>query len=255
MGRLRIVSIGLVAAGLVAAGLATAGLIATGAVAADVPGTFPLPPPVFKPAPVSSFGSSGWYLRGDLGYRWGAVTRAESVGGPANPTDNRLGNIGMVAAGVGIKTGWLRTDFTVDYAFPAKYRGTVVSPDDVTAKIRASSFLFNGYIVLGTWHGLTPYIGAGAGAAHVRLSDYQSLVAPPFTATSNSQWNAAYAAMAGVAIDVSPNMQVDVGYRYHNIGSIDSATDSFGSLTVRNVAAHEMRVGLRWYFNDLRDIR
>jgi opacity protein-like surface antigen len=56
--------------------------------------------------------------------------------------------------------------------------------------------------------------------------------------------------MAGVAFPVSHNMIVDVGYRYLNIGNVKTDSDAFGAMTFKNVAAHEVRVGLRWSFDD-----
>jgi opacity protein-like surface antigen len=47
-------------------------------------------------------------------------------------------------------------------------------------------------------------------------------------------------------------MMVDVGYRYLNIGNVKTASDAFGDMTFKNVGAHEVRVGLRWSFDDLR---
>ena len=34
---------------------------------------------------------------------------------------------------------------------------------------------------------------------------------------------------------------VDVGYRYLNLGDVTTASDSFGAMTFKNVAAHEVR--------------
>ena len=142
----------------------------------------------------------GWYLRGDLGAHWGLLSGAESAAPFPDPTDNSLGN-GMTAGlGVGIKSNWLRTDVTIDYASPVKYQGTVAAAGDTTAKIQATTALFNGYLDLGTWYRITPYIGAGAGVAYARVSDYASTAAPPFSGdTSKNQWNFAWAGMAGVA--------------------------------------------------------
>jgi opacity protein-like surface antigen len=46
-------------------------------------------------------------------------------------------------------------------------------------------------------------------------------------------------------------MMVDLGYRYINFGDTKSGADASGSMTFKNVAAHEVRVGLRWSFDDL----
>jgi opacity protein-like surface antigen len=225
------------------------------AMAADMPGSYaprqPLPiPERLQFRTVSA--NSGWYLRGDLGYAMGRVGSAESPSGTPNPTDRSLGNGMTGGLGAGIKSTWLRTDVTVDYTSALKYQGTIAAPGDVNAKISAWSVLFNGYIDLGTWYRATPYIGGGVGTALVRTSDYSNVVAPPATAGSSSQqWNFAWAALAGVGYAIAPNMMVDVGYRYINFGDGKTADDTSGRTIFKNLAAHEVRVGLRWSFDDL----
>jgi opacity protein-like surface antigen len=227
----------------------------TTTLAADMPGTLPPPrdaaPIVDRRRPSFDI-YSGWYIRGDIGYEWGTLSSAQSASGFADPTSNKLGNGMTGGLGVGVKTEWLRTDITVDYYAPLKYEGQVVTPGDTVAKISGFSALFNGYIDLGSWYRVTPYIGAGAGAARMSVFDYQSTAAPPFTGgTSNNQWKFAFAGMAGVGIKVAPNVMLDVGYRYVNFGDLKSGSDASGAMTFKNVAAHEARVGLRWSFDDL----
>ena len=237
------------AAGCVAAQVITA---MTTAMAADMPKGYPNDPLPLPELPVlRSFEPSGWYVRGDLGYGWGRIDSAQSASGFPNPTSNSLGSAPTAGLGLGIKRGWIRTDVTADYLSDMKYRGTVAAPDDVTAKMSAWSGLLNGYLDLGTWYRVSPYIGAGAGTARVGASDYQSTASPPFTGGSNAQWNFAWAAMAGVGITVASNLIADVGYRYINLGDAKSATDASGAMTFKNIAAHEVRVGLRWSFDDL----
>ncbi len=203
-----------------AAGCVLAAQIATtitASTAADMPKGYPgepLPLPT-RPAPRSFDLNSGWYIRGDLGYGWGRIDSAQAAPTFPNPTSG-LGNAATGGVGFGIKRGWIRTDVTADYLSDMKYRGTVATPDDVTAKMSAWSVLLNGYLDLGSWYRVSPYLGAGVGAARVKTSDYQSTVSPPLTGGSNSQWNFAWAAMAGVGFAVSSNMIADVGYRYLN---------------------------------------
>jgi opacity protein-like surface antigen len=233
--------------------IATAGVLgqvsaALGPVwAADMPET----PPPLKPPPVI-VRDGGWYLRGDLGYYWGTIGSAQSAPGFPSPTDNSLGDGFTGGLGAGYKSSWLRTDVTVDYTAPMKYQGTIVSAGDTTAKVTAVTALFNGYLDLGTWYRATPYLGAGAGVSQLHTTDYASTAAPPFASgLSHTQWKFTWAGMAGVAYTVAPNLMVDVGYRYINFGDVSTASDSFGSMTLKNLAAHEVRVGVRWSFDDL----
>jgi opacity protein-like surface antigen len=237
------------------AGVVAVSVIAS-AQAADMPG---LPPPVTASPPAALLPvwmNSGWYIRGDLGWRSGLIGAVHSAPGFPDPTDNQLGNGFTAGGGVGIKTGIIRTDFTIDYASPLKYTGSVVAPDDTSAKIQSINFLFNGYLDLGTWYRLTPYIGAGAGTALVGLTDYHSTGAPPFAGNANhSQWNFAWAGMAGVAWAIAPYLMVDFGYRYLNVGSARTSSSALGAMKFDNVAGHEVHVGLRWSFDDLREYR
>lgn len=56
--------------------------------------------------------------------------------------------------------------------------------------------------------------------------------------------------MLGVGYTVTPNVVADIGYRYLNLGDAKSA-DALGFMTFKNIASHQVRVGLRWSFDDL----
>jgi len=224
--------------------------------AADVRTTLPPPPSYMSPAPAyvrSDPWLSGFYLRGDLGGRWDKLDRAVSASPFASPLVGNLDNGVTGGLGVGIKTNWLRTDVTIDYAAPVNYRGTIAASADTTAKIQTTTALLNGYVDLGTWYRVTPYLGAGVGTAYARVSDYASTAAPPFSGdTARGQWRLVWAGMAGFAMPISQNMMADVGYRYVDFGDLSTGSDKFGAMTFKHVAAHELRVGLRWNFDDLR---
>ena len=236
-----------------AAGCVVAAQIVTGVAtswAADMPKGYP-PEPLAIPRVKSFDLNSGWYVRGDLGYGWGRLNGVQSATGFPDPTNNSLGGAMTGGLGVGIKRDWIRTDLTADYLSDMKYQGAVAAPNDVTAKMSAWSVLLNGYLDLGSWYRISPYIGAGVGAARVRVADVQSAAAPPFTpGLSNTQWNFAWAAMLGVGYTVTPNVVADIGYRYLNLGDAKSA-DALGFMTFKNIASHQVRVGLRWSFDDL----
>ena len=51
-------------------------------------------------------------------------------------------------------------------------------------------------------------------------------------------FNLAWALMAGIAYDVSPNAKIDMGYRYVNLGKFGSGTKS--------TAINEYRIGFRY---------
>ncbi len=242
---------GLVVKSVIGVGsLATA---VTAAFAADMPRNRPLdlPPPAYVRPPVTP-ALSGWYVRGDIGYRWGRVSGSQATAPFASPGSEKLGQSFAGGLGVGLKTDWLRTDATIDFGSPMKYEATTFTAGDTTAKVSSIAALVNGYLDLGTWYSATPYIGGGVGAARLRVTEYQSSAAPPFSGDgSRNQWNFAWAAMAGVAYKVAPNMQLDVGYRYLALGDVSTASDAAGQMNLKNIANHEVRVGLRWSIDDL----
>jgi opacity protein-like surface antigen len=137
---------------------------------------------------------------------------------------------------------------------------TVGCTANFATKLTTNTYLVNAYLDLAHWYGLTPYIGAGAGLAYVqtqksvlyRFSDgtlygdgnkycggatglngincyhlgYWNNNGPKVT-----NYNFAYALMAGFSYDISSLLKVDIGYRYVNLGS--------------NISSQEFRAGVR----------
>jgi opacity protein-like surface antigen len=228
------------------------------AMAADLPPYEPVPIP-----PPEAVG--GWYLRGDIGYKIYAdpsVDWSDSVAGTAFD-DEEIDNTGLIGAGVGYKfNSWLRADLTVDYEWPADFHGTSPCPapcggagattNEEIAEFSAITALANVYVDLGHWGGLTPYIGAGAGFAYVMVDDIISLNGDGTFGTwgDAAEWNFAWALMAGLSYDFSQNLALDVGYRYLNLGSVESDTIAAGAgdgtFNYDDLSAHEIRVGMRY---------
>lgn len=253
---------------------ATFGLAAfSGAVrAADMPVEYP--PIIEAPEPMPLPAVGGWYLRGDIGYKYYQAPSG-SLSNPAWGTTGNGGNMGsesmLGAADVGVGAGYkfndyLRTDVTLDYETPAKFKGSfycVSGPcgggswnDSERVKITAYSALANVYADLGDFHGLKPYIGAGAGASYLRTSGVKSgVIDLDGTAPDGAgKWNFAWALMAGVEYPINERLSLDLGYRYLNLGDAQtgSATDISGHVTridYKDIQAHEVRVGLRYYLN------
>lgn len=217
--------------------------------------------PCYVPPPVVEEFSS-WYLRGDIGF---SNQQVKSLTNPTAAPPMVSSSYGFDAAptfGLGIGyyfNDWLRLDLTGEYRGRANFHGSEIysvnggyATDEYTGSKSEWLFLLNGYVDLGTWYRATPYIGGGAGAAQLHVTDYASAGAPPFTGgLSRTQYNFAWAAMAGVGYAVAPNILIDVNYRYINFGDVTTAGDSFGAMTLTNLAAHEIRIGFRWCFDDL----
>jgi opacity protein-like surface antigen len=255
----------------IAAGAAS--LFSSMAFAADLPYA---PPYV---APVEDFG--GWYLRGDIGFS------NQSIKNVRNTNDALYAPLLSFSEQTGFDTGgtfqlgagyqfnqWLRADITGQYRGRTNFHGLdlVTFPnggpvgfgsDVYNASKSELLFLANAYVDLGTWWGVTPFVGAGIGTARVAIANFTdqgvnslfgggvgpSLVSAP----SASKWNFAWALHTGLAYRVTPSMTVELGYSYLNLGDgvtgIDSAFDgSAGGHLFRfnNITSHDLKLGVRW---------
>lgn len=235
-----------------------------------------LPPaPVLAPV-AEDFG--GWYLRGDVGGGWGSVsskssTFVEGFDVPGFSADSRsvTGSF-LIGGGVGYQfNSWLRADVTGEYRNPQGYRAgesydgaACVNGrcgDAYYGKIQSPAMvLVNGYVDLGNWSGFTPYVGAGIGTAYTRFGPIQDfgtdLAAAGYGyAAAKSNWQFAWAVMAGIGYAISPNLVLDLGYRYvgygtHNSSSIVCQGAPACGYEVQKVglASQDIRLGLRWVF-------
>jgi opacity protein-like surface antigen len=214
--------------------------------AADLPAS----PPLLQSAPllVDEF-SSGWYLRGDVGYRFNNdFDGVSNLGAPPGVRDSELDTSWLVGAGVGYKWEWFRTDLTVDYGTKAKFTGgNRFGPNDYTGKIDSFSALVNIYGDLGTWWGLTPYVGGGIGIARPNTGDFTVASAGNLDIDTAASWNFAWALMAGVSYRLMGNYHIDVGYRHINMGDVTTGRDSAGNqLAFQKLSADEVRFGFRY---------
>jgi opacity protein-like surface antigen len=238
---------------------------------------------------------SGWYLRGDIGYNASVDADDPFDYRTFDPitaiySDNTFATADLdrqftysIGAGYNF-TDWLRADVTFDY-FTVDFDGTTVSglpcsTDPIYAGTTcrsvdsadgyALSFLANGYVDLGTYVGLTPYVGAGLGYTYVNwdtMNDSTFCVAGAATCPGitnqfaqtehggDDSWRFTYALMAGVAYDLDRDLKLDVGYRYRHIEGgdmfdFDPATIQAGATGVQGqdpgFSSHEVRVGLRY---------
>ncbi|WP_310618893.1 outer membrane protein [Flexibacterium corallicola] len=239
------------------ASISIIGLMHNSALAADLPETMsPLPTPVIEPAKVS-----GWYLRGDVGYKIYKAPRA-SFGQRAffkeeqDPT-------GFNGVGLGYRFNEnFRTDITLDYEWPSRFSGEAecflpcVGGSSVeTAKLDVWTVLWNAYAELGNFNGLTPYVGAGVGGSYVRSRGVRYVNADGNRGhyKGAGKWNLSWALMAGAGYELSPKWTLDAGYRYLNIGDGRTKKITAGEtarIEYKDLQAHEFRVGLRYSFNE-----
>jgi opacity protein-like surface antigen len=264
---------------IVAAGAVS--LLSSAAIAADMPSIMPPAPQYYAP-PAEDFG--GWYLRGDIGVTSSSAKRHVNSYDtlPAGTSLNQLGhgfNGGTAFdVGVGYKfNSWLRADVTGEYRSKVNFTGTdfLMYPngggplsDVYNGGYKSWVGMVNGYVDLGTWWCLTPFIGGGVGVAHVQTTGLQDTGAvirggvvqsASYFARGATADNFAWAAHAGVAYKVTNNFTVELAYRYldmgtavHGVGnSFDGTNSGQSSFQFRDLTSQDVRLGVRWTCCDL----
>jgi opacity protein-like surface antigen len=253
---------------------------------------FDMPPPIDAPEITTVSAASGWYIRGDLGYNSKIDTDAPTVrdfsGATLKYTTDtfdpyRLNGDYSLSAGMGYQfNDFLRSDVTLDY-FQATMKTksdwkTPCTQDGGTAylvcaydqqRLSALGLLGNAYVDLGTYMGVTPYVGAGAGVSYVQWGDVQQRTRCVYTKNAKDcnsidtqsankdgidSWRFTYALMTGVSYDISSTMKLDLGYRFSRIGqggmfdfsSYEQSIGAFGTKgRDKGFSRHEFRAGLR----------
>ncbi len=219
-------------------------------------------PQVVEPPPMAELGT-GWYLRGDVAFAKESTPR---IAFDLVPLANvSLPTSWSVGGGFGYRfTSFLRADWTFDYRNSTNYSGNAVVPNAtclaaavinpclISYKSNVTRWvsLVNGYVDLGTWSVVTPYIGAGVGVNHTNTNGNIAFTNLATTAlnvslSARTTTGFAWALMAGLAFDIAPHTQLDVGYRFVNMGTIRNASP-LGGVTSKDLYANEFRVGFRF---------
>lgn len=254
--------------------LAGAALIA--ATASSTAADLPKIPPVYDPPPPPPVAiGAGWYLRGDVGVtnqKFRRLTHAELDLLPFEWIDKgKFRPAASVGLGLGYQfNSWFRADVTGEYRTSSNFKALDRYPDaglpggfgfnDFSAKKSEWLFLANGYLDLGTWHGFTPYVGAGLGAAKVEIRDFRDFNAlrnVDARAPNGGRWNLAWALHAGFAYDLTDQLKLDVGYRFVHLGkgrtggpprAAGAANTTTQPWVFNDIYSHDVRAGLRWTF-------
>ncbi|MER8369811.1 outer membrane protein [Mesorhizobium sp. M1378] len=209
---------------------------------------------------------SGWYLRGDVSYLVQKSFKDEDFAFTPASFDEKEDPI-FASIGFGYHfNDYLRADLNVGYLPGNKIdigyddTGIVVLPATATVasaslKNYAFSGILNGYVDLGTYVGITPYLGAGIGI----LQSKRRLSASYFTDNADptddfvrhdnkTQYSFAYTLNAGFAYQVSKNVSVDLGYQYFSAPDAEYVTaESLTSFPIRKgINNHQVKVGLRY---------
>jgi opacity protein-like surface antigen len=255
---------------LALAAAAMAALATSHARAADLP---PLLPP---PPPIADYG--GWYLRGDLGF---SKQRSSGIFHPQMNApavfewldSGRFDSAPIFGLGLGYRhNSWFRWDATAEFRAKAEFSaldryddtgdGTFEGTNEWRFKKSEYLLMLNGYVDLGTWRGITPFIGAGIGASRNSISHLRDLNVPNSTvayAQADAKWDLAWAIHAGFSYNITPNVAIEFAYRYLDMGDAQSGIlrDFAGGCTlcqpvqVRDLTSHDLKVGVRMALADM----
>jgi opacity protein-like surface antigen len=253
-----------------------AAIVAGASVSASAADLLPPPPPMMEPPPPPDFG--GWYLRGDVGVGATQVTGWRTTLQPVGidnfgfqqpaptvlPVFGTLGDTTFVDAGVGYQfNNWLRADVTGEYRNSASYRAAVgwanqfgqAGGDVYSGNFRTALFLANGYVDLGTWYGISPFVGASVGFANHWLDTF---IDHGFGyAQDTSKTNFAWAVTGGLGYAVTPNLRLELSYRYLDMGSFKTNAiqcqfaPCWHEQHSFHVASNDVRLGFRYILPSL----
>jgi opacity protein-like surface antigen len=202
----------------------------------------------------------GWYLRGDFG--WAANNDPDVTGvwtsplgdGSVGLDDTSFGSTWSVGGGIGrYLTPNIRADFTFDHRFESDVSAGSLGLAGQTG-LTSNVLLVNAYYDFGSRSGITPYVGAGIGAANHHTTPV-SLPALGLTdiTEENDSWTFAGALMAGLTFNVSERVSIDAGYRFLYLGQTETGIADGTAIglpvtaraTIEDITAHELRAGLR----------
>jgi opacity protein-like surface antigen len=278
----------------IALALSAIGLSPLPALAADYdPPIYVDEAPEYKPVEIGS----GWYLRGDVGYAFSHPFKETADFTPAGTIFDESSSqvVGSVGMGYHIND-YLRTELNFGILPSNKFSSTaivtngcaghtnviigvnpvVIQPVAATEDCKIGTFasnkgysaMANAYVDLGTYVGLTPYVGGGIGLAYNKYTlsegkkdcrevDPNSSGAGGFfcddpagydgNVKSEAKINLAYSLGAGLSYQVSKNVSLDLGYEYFAVPSGKYVAYDNGDFNIhKGIDYHTVKVGLRY---------
>lgn len=107
---------------------------------------------------------------------------------------------------------------------------------DIDAEVAILSFMANGYLDIDMPSApVSPYLMAGAGAANVSFD---------IEGESEDDTVFAYQFGAGLGVEVTPNVVLDVGYRYFASSDVSPGDDNDDDVEI-SIASHNIMAGVR----------
>lgn len=160
-----------------------------------------------------------------------------------------LANTGFIEGGAGCQVS---DAMRVEVTGGVRLKSSLSDPyvNSLSADLTSHTIFVSGYWDITNYGGFTPYVGGGVGAAYHEITN----LTYPVGAADGSNWDFAYHVTFGMSYDITQALKFDVAYRYINMGEAYSSTDlsatpDLGPITVHDIAAHEVKAGLRYHFS------
>lgn len=202
----------------------------------------------YNPAPVAR----SWYVRADIGYAW---QNADSLW-VEHPTlaSSKVDDTWTIGGGFGRYFGLgLRGDVTYEYRGKTSFDAVSTNCCSTTTHfdMKSQVVMANIYYDFRPGAHINPYIGAGIGAAFNETSggSYPANTCGCTPYDGKSQWNMAWALMAGASMNIDSRTKLDMGYRYINLGEVVTGPnqwDGKAGPSSKDLDAHELRIGIRY---------
>jgi opacity protein-like surface antigen len=243
---------------------------------------------------------SGWYIRGDIGYNLATKYNNDEYTFAPVTHKNNFRDAVSASVGVGYRINDLfRLDGTVDHLFKSDFSSTkLVAPtgpclgtgeyiDLATSttyfapysisnclqqdKSSYDAFMMmgNAYVDLGTFVGVTPYLGAGLGVARISWAqETASITCVPQngsvhleackasgTATqpgisNGKDWRVAMSITGGFSYQINQNLSLDTSYKFTSVGlgtkGIPNTTTAGSDMSKAGFGLHQIKMGLRY---------
>lgn len=171
-----------------------------------------------------------------LGVR-GGVVKHDVSGGGSSLVDSDSANLDkerlMISGAIGYRYEHWRAE--LEYVWR---KHTNNADPDYEHKFKSYSYMINAYYDFLPYYWISPYVGAGIGLTQLKYSAYDTNGYVDTTDGNYKPLNFTWSVGGGVSVKVTNRFNVDVGYRYYDMGSIRHA----------DVDAQEVYGGVRYVF-------
>ena len=192
------------------------------------------------------------YARADVGYSWPAA-KINSYNYSNKPKGALVATLG---AGY-VFNSKFRSDITASHRGRYKYSYTDSKKGAVRQEFSSNALMLNGYLSPKIFKYAAPYVMGGIGLAINKAGNFLG----PFTAIGDSSESFAWQIGVGSLIKISENANVDIMYKYVNLGNIktssliksNSCTGNFSacgnfSAFKGQLKVHELSTGISYFF-------